>query len=120
MCIPDACNPLKILEFGCSILCIVILVFVGGYVGKGIYVQHNNPDESTYHMIRDPSFYTPDFTFWALGIVFVILLFALLAILQWILSKMWKHTKRFFIWALCFPCSGDDPNYVSLSLDTKV
>lgn len=117
MCLPDICNPMKLCQFGCTIVCILILLVVGGYVGKGIYIQDNNPNETTYSMIRDSSFYAPDFIFWVAGISFVVALFGLLAILQIILSLMFKGMKRFFLWVICFPCCENDTDLDYTGID---
>lgn len=102
MCLPD---PFKLCKLLCTLFFIAILVVVGGYVGKGIYIQHNNPNESTYSMIRDSSFYIPDFYFWLFGLTFAFLVIAVLAILQLIFDKLSEKTGEALLWLICLPCN---------------
>lgn len=118
MCFPD---PFKIFKFVCMFFCIIILIVVMGYVGKGLYIQYNTPFESTYELVRDPSFYVPDEVFWALGITITIALCSLLGLLQFIITTVWKKSNQFLCWVIFFPFRRKKKeNYVQLKNEVIV
>lgn len=107
MCL-DLLNPFKICQFVSYVIGAFILIFIGGYVGKGIYLHVNKGDERLVDVLVDDEFWVPDGDFWVFGIAFFVLFFLALALLRIILILLWMGFYRLSRWLCCVCYRTDD------------
>lgn len=106
MCM-DFLDPCKICRFMCYVVLVMVLVFIGGYLGKGIYLhanKDNTGDVMLHDVLIDPNFWVPDGYFWVFGIAFVVLLFVATAIMRGLFMGLYWLLK-YLVRRLC--CRGE-------------
>lgn len=92
---------------GYLLVCALVVV-VGGYVGKGLYLA-NDPSANWHaHEIASGEFWEPDYTFWLFGFLSLALLLAL-SFTIWLLLEGLQQCLRLvfcnlFCW--CWGCLG--------------
>lgn len=106
MCL-DILDPCKICKFMCYSVLALFLVFIGGYLGKGIYLHANQDDTgdvALHDVLLDWNFWIPDGYFWVFGIAFVVLLFVAVVIVRGILIGL----ARLLNYLCCRVCCNVD------------
>jgi polyferredoxin len=70
MCLPIC----KILTFISCTICFLIIIIIGGYIGKGLYLYSGKNATDLAVVLTSSEFYVPDLTFWCIGIGFALVI----------------------------------------------
>ena len=127
MCVPDILNPFKICEFFCGILFLIVIFVVGGYFGKGLYLELNQINvESTFNLVRDSNFYIPDGYFWVFGTITIFILLVLYCLSKTLLHLISSGMKKMCISIFCLnneernSKKGDDKRKYNSIIDIEL
>lgn len=77
------CKAFEVLGY---LITAVLIVFVGGYVGKGLWLANDPAAGWHAHMIASGEFWEPDYLFWLFGLLSLAFALALSAAL-WLLTE---------------------------------
>lgn len=80
----------QIIKFICFSFCFFLLIIIGAYCGKGLYLYSGQNSTDISLVIMNPDFYVPDQTFWLIGIGFGIIVFVFFALLYCICNYAMK------------------------------
>jgi uncharacterized membrane protein YqjE len=83
----------------------LIIVFVGGYAGKGLYLHLNKGKETAFQVLTTEEFYVTDYYFWVFGIASLVILFLVVATLRILLIILYKLGTYVCI-STCHICCG--------------
>jgi hypothetical protein len=87
------------------VLVCALIVFVGGYVGKGLWLA-NDPDSHWHaHMIASSEFWEPDYTFWLFGLLSLALVIAL-SVTIWLLCEGAQSLLKYLCCKMACVCLG--------------
>lgn len=87
------------------VLVCALIVFVGGYVGKGLWLA-NDPDAHWHaHMIAGSEFWEPDYTFWLFGLLSLALVIAL-SVTIWLLCEGAQSLLKYLCCKMACVCLG--------------
>lgn len=118
MCL-ELLDPCKICKFTYYVLMISILLFIGGYIGKGVYLHANMEDTgdvALHDILIDKNFWIPDGYFWVFGIAFIVLLFVGVCVFRGLVMGL-AWLLKFLFCRLC--CKSDTSDLDIESLDVK-
>jgi hypothetical protein len=93
MCLPfDFCG---LCNFIRNAFAFIVVIFVFGYIGKGLMDFYGQPNINVAQELLDPNFWIPDWTFWVMGFSFTAILFGFCFSIKYITTCLGK-----FIFAL--------------------
>ncbi len=93
------CSVFKYTEY---IICTILIFIVGGYVGKGLYLDSV---DSAFLGIAHGTFWIPDGDFWLFGFITVVLVCGFAIVFGLFLESFFLVAKRIFLKVLIFVLS---------------
>lgn len=97
----DLLNPCKMVQYLQRGICLVILFFIGGYVGKYLIQKTDFPEQNFIDRLETSQFWIPDGWFWLSGLVAAVGF----VLCYWVILAFVESIKKILGFLLCeLPC----------------